>query len=64
MGMLLTGGSSFTLETLTQSATSVLSWFIDSMESILGFMLANPALLIWIIVSLIGAAFIFIRKLL
>lgn len=59
--MLLTE-SAFTLASLLESGTTVLTWFITAMGSVLNFMTSNSALLIWLIVSLIGAACIFLRK--
>lgn len=56
-------GAAFTLASLLESGSSVLTWFISSMTSILNFMTTNTALMIWLFVSLIGAAFIFLRKL-
>lgn len=62
MTALLTG-TGFELATLLESASSVLTWFITSLGSILTFMTTNSALLIWFLVSLAGAAFVFFRKL-
>lgn len=53
----------FGLDTLLQSATTVLTWFITSIGSILSFFTANTALLVWFLVSLAGVAFVFFRKL-
>lgn len=64
MGVLMSTASSFSLETLLSSATSVLTWFISSLGSVLNFFTSNTALLIWFLVSLAGAAFVFFRKLL
>ena len=61
---ILATGTGFTLETLLTSATSVLTWFITSMGSILNFFTTNTAFLIWFLVSLGGAAFVFFKKLL
>lgn len=61
--MLLSEAATFDLTTLLGWGTSVLQWFITSMTTIFGFFMAHPALFIWMIVSLIGAAFIFLRKL-
>lgn len=62
-GILLTSDGGFALETLLTSATSVLTWFITSLGSVLTFFTSNTALLIWFLVSLAGAAFVFFRKL-
>lgn len=53
----------FGLSSLLESATTVLTWFITSLGSILTFFTANTALLIWFLVALAGAAFVFFRKL-
>lgn len=63
-GMLLSSGTGFALDTLLSSATSVLTWFVTSLGSILTFFTSNTALLVWFLVSLAGAAFVFFRKLL
>lgn len=55
--------ASFGLSSLLESATTVLTWFITSLGSILNFFTANTALLIWFLVSLVGAGFVFFRKL-
>lgn len=62
-GMLLSGDTGFALDTLLTSATSVLTWFVTSLGSVLDFFTSNTALLIWFLVSLAGAAFVFFRKL-
>lgn len=62
MGILMTSGG-FTLESLLSSGTSVLTWFITSIGTVLSFFTENTALLIWFLVSLAGAAFVFFRKL-
>lgn len=51
-----------TLELFTGYATDVLTWMITSFGSIITFMLANPICFVWLIVSLIGAVFVFLRK--
>lgn len=61
--MLLSQTANFDLSTLLGWGTSVLEWFITSMTTIFSFFMAHPALFIWMIVSLIGSAFIFLRKL-
>lgn len=63
MGMLLTEATTFGLDTLLQSASTVLTWFITSFGSILSFFMQNTALFIWFLVSLAGGAFVFFRKL-
>lgn len=61
-GILMTE-SGFALSNLLESGTSILTWFITSMGSILNFFTTNTALLVWFLVSLAGAAFVFFRKL-
>lgn len=53
----------FGLANLLESATTVLSWFITSLGSILSFFTSNTALLVWFLVSLVGAGFVFFRRL-
>lgn len=55
--------ATFALDTLLQSASTVLTWFITSFGSMLTFFTQNTALLIWFLVSLVGAGFVFFRKL-
>lgn len=63
MGALLTAESSFQLSTLLESATSVLTWFLTSFGSIMSFFTEHTALLAWLVVSLVGAALVYFRKL-
>ena len=62
MGALLTG-TSFQLSTLLESATSVLTWFLTSFGSIMSFFTEHTALLAWLVVSLVGTALVYFRKL-
>lgn len=50
------------ISTFTGYASSVLTWIISSFSTILAFMLANPICFVWLIVSLIGVAFVFLRR--
>lgn len=50
------------ITTFTGYATSVLTWIISSFTSVLTFMLANPICFVWLIVSLIGVVFVFLRR--
>lgn len=50
------------ISTFTGYASSVLTWIISSFSTILTFMLANPICFVWLIVSLIGVAFVFLRR--
>ena len=63
MGALLTASTSFQLETLLSSATSVLTWFLTSFGSIMSFFTEHTALLAWLVVSLVGSALVYFRKL-
>ena len=63
MGALLTSGGAFQLSTLLESATSVLTWFLSSFGSIMTFFTEHTALLAWLVVSLVGAALVYFRKL-
>lgn len=62
MGALLTANP-FQLSTLLESATSVLTWFLTSFGSIMSFFTEHTALLAWLVVSLVGAALVYFRKL-
>lgn len=62
MGVLLTSGTGLQLETFLGYGDTILQWFIDSFGTIISFLVANPALLTWAIVSLAGAAFIYFKK--
>ena len=61
--MIYLSGTGFELGSLMDSATQVLQWFITSLGSILTFFTSNTALLVWFLVSLVGAGFVFFRKL-
>lgn len=50
------------ISTFLGYATSILTWLITSFGSILTFMLANPICFVWLIISIIGAAFVFLRR--
>ena len=60
-GILMTSG--LQLETVTTSATAVLTWMLSCFESIFSFFLANPGLLVWFVLGLVGAALVYFRKL-
>lgn len=62
-GVLASTASGYSLADLLSSGTSLLTWFLTSLGSILDFMLDNPALLIWFFASLVGLAFVYFRKL-
>lgn len=62
MGALLSA-TGYQLETLTNAATSVLTWLLSSFGSIIGFMLENPALLVTFILGLVGTALVYFRNL-
>lgn len=50
------------LSTFFSLATSALTWLITSFSSILNFMLANPICFVWLVFSIIGTAFVFLRS--
>lgn len=62
-GVLLTAQTGLQLDTILGYGTTVLTWFITSFGSIISFFVQNPALFLWFIVSLVGAGFVFFRKL-
>ena len=62
-GMLLTSSTGLQLETVTSSATAVLTWMLDSFRSFFSFFLVNPGLLVWFVLGLVGAALVYFRKL-
>lgn len=49
--------STTTIQSLLSSATSVLTWLIDSAKSIIDFMLANPLVMVFIAISLAFVGF-------
>lgn len=49
--------ASVTIQSLLSSATSVLTWLIDSAKSIIDFMLANPLVMVFISISLAFVGF-------
>ena len=64
MGILMSTTGSFSLDTFLTQATSVLTWFLSSLGSVLNFFTSNTALLLWFLVPIVGAAFVYFRKLL
>lgn len=54
--------SAFDFSSFTGWATSVLTWILTSFTSVLNWMLANPFVFIWLIISLIGVVFVFLRR--
>ena len=63
-GIMLTGDTTaFQLDTILQSATTVLTWMLTSLGSILTFFVNNPGLLVWLVASVCGLAFVYFRKL-
>lgn len=44
--------TAFTIATLLESGTSLVTWLISAMGSFLGFMTSNTALLVWFFASL------------
>lgn len=57
-----TAATAADLGTFTDWGTSVLTWIISSFTKVLEFMLANPICFVWLIVSLIGVVFVFLRR--
>lgn len=62
-GILMTSDTAFQLDTILSSATSVLTWMLTSLGSILTFFVNNPGLLVWLVASVCGLAFVYFRKL-
>lgn len=50
------------ITTFTGWATSVLSWILESFTSVLSWMLGHPIVFVWLVVSLIGVVFVFLRR--
>lgn len=61
-GLLASAATTADLTTFTTWGTSILTWIISSFTSVLQFMLANPICFVWLIVSLIGVVFVFLRR--
>lgn len=47
------GGS---MSSILETATTVLTWFITSMGSLLGFIIDNPVILVLFMIFMVGAA--------
>lgn len=62
LGILASAATTADLTTFTNWGTSILTWIISSFTSVLQFMLANPICFVWLIVSLIGVVFVFLRR--
>lgn len=60
--LILASSTAADLSTFTTWGTTVLTWIISSFTSVLNFMLANPICFVWLIVSLIGVVFVFLRR--
>lgn len=58
-----TSTPSFAIDTLTGFGTSLLSWIITTINTVLTWMLANPVVFIGLIMSLIIAAIGILRHL-
>lgn len=55
-------GTAVTLQSLTTSATTVLTWLISAATSIIDFMLANPLVMLYICISLAFVGFSVVRR--
>ena len=55
MNMLLTTTTPGTMSSLLESASSMLTWFITSMGSLLTFILGQPAILMMFMILLVGS---------
>lgn len=57
MGILLTASSGTgSLANILESATTMLTWFLASMKSILGFIVDNPVCLMLFLILIVGSA--------
>lgn len=54
--------AAYTLENLLQAATQVITWMITSMTSYLGFITANPVVLILFLMLIAGSAIGFLFR--
>lgn len=62
LGFLASAASAADLSTFTEWGTDILAWIVSSFTTVLNFMLANPICFVWLIVSLIGVVFVFLRR--
>lgn len=62
--MVLAAGESAgaTITTFLSLASEVVTWMITTFGSFLTFMLSNPICFIWLVISIIGACLVFLRK--
>ena len=58
----LATASGATIDTFITFGTNVLTWIITSFTTIMDWMLKNPIVFIWLVISLIGAVFVFLRR--
>ena len=63
MGALLTSSGGLQLEKITSAGTALLTWMISCFTSIFSFFLDNPGLFLWLVMSLVGTALVYFRKL-
>lgn len=57
MGILLSASSGTgSLANILESATTMLTWFLTAMKSILGFIVDNPVCLMLFLILIIGSA--------
>lgn len=55
MNLMLTASNPGTMTSLLESASSMLTWFITSMGSLLTFILGEPAILMMFMILLVGS---------
>ena len=51
-----------TLQSLTTSATTILTWLLSAASSIIDFMLANPLVMLYICIGLAFVGFSIVRR--
>ena len=56
------GSATADITTFTGWATSVLTWILSSFTSVLEWMLVHPIVFVWLVISLIGVVFVFLRR--
>lgn len=64
MGMLLTADAGFSLSSILEYGTTVLTWMLTSLGSVLTFFTSNSGLMLWIVLGIAGVVFVYFKKLL